>query len=105
MYVIAEVSFPDDDATYEVGADVDASYDYDRRMGCQYDVSEPDVSAPDSTLKLSRLVDTDTLPAGWSAIAEEALVEAYESTVQDAEDSAADYLYDCQRDRDLLGED
>ena len=99
MYVIAEVSFPDDDATYEVGAEVDCEPRHGQHS-MSYEVGEPEVSAPDSALKLSRLVDTDTLPAGWSTIVEEALIEAFCDHCNDAADAAADYEYDRQREGD-----
>ena len=97
MYVTAYVSFPGDDALYQVGADV--TYDHgDRCQGPYHEVGEPDVSAPDGLLSTSRLIDPDTLPRGWSNIAEEALVAAHEGAVGDMLDSAADYAYECEKD-------
>jgi len=99
MYTVTTVSFPADDAEYEVGSDV--SHDPgDRYQGDSYEVDEPDVSAPDCALKLSRLVDTSTLPAGWSVIVEEALIEAYCQRCSDAADARADYEYDRMREED-----
>lgn len=95
MYVIAYITLDGDE--YEVGADVsyDCGGDYG---GPSFEVGEPDISAPYCRLKLSRLIDPDTLPAGWSELASEALIEAHEGKVGDMLDSYADYLHDCERD-------
>lgn len=103
MYIITDVSFAscgaDDDALYEVGAEV--TYDpCDRYQGPTHEVGEPDISAPNCSLKLSRLVDTSTLPDGWSEVVELALIEAHEGAIGDMLDSAADYAYDCMREED-----
>ncbi len=99
MYVIATITLDGPDGgqeAYEVGAEVDYDCEY-RRSGGVYEVGEPDVSAPDCQLKLSRLIDPDSLPVGWSLLAEERLIEAYCDRVNDAADAAADYEYDRQR--------
>ncbi len=96
MYVIAEVSFPGDDATYEVGGEVE----YDRGGeygGPSYEVGEPDISAPDCSLKVSRLLNHDTLPTGWSGVVESALIEEYAARLGDAADARADYEYERSR--------
>lgn len=100
MYVIAHITLdgPDGEEEYEVGAEVD--YECEYRRGGVYEVGEPEISAPDCTLKCSRLVDPDTLPLGWSTVAEEALIEAYCDKCNDAADAAADYEYDRQRDEE-----
>ncbi len=97
MYVITTVSFPGDDAEYEIGAEVDYEPSGPFRG---HEVGEPDISAPDCALKLSRLIDPDTLPLGWSEIAEQALVDAHEGKVGDMLDSRADYEYDRMREED-----
>ncbi len=97
MYVVACVTFPGDDAEYEVGADVDYEPSGPFRG---FMVGEPDISAPDVALKWSRLVDTGTLPEGWSAIVEEALIAQHEGTIGDMLDSAADYRYDAMREEE-----
>lgn len=99
MYVTAYISFPGDDAEYEVGADVtyDRGGDYG---GPSHEVGEPDISAPDCELRYSRLVDPTTLPDGWSEVVEEALVAAHEGAVGDMLDSRADYEYDRAREED-----
>ncbi len=98
MYLIAEVTFDvgRGDETYEIGSDVDCDY-----RG-RYEVGEPDVSAPDSPLKWSRLVNPEVvLPWGWSEVASDALRAAYEAALEDLSDAAADYAYDSWKDQQL----
>ena len=97
MYVIASIVL--DGEEYEVGAEVESEYG-PRLYDVSYEVGEPEVSAPDSTLKLSRLIDSDTLPRGWSDLAQEALIEEYQGAMGDAEDARADYEYDRMREDD-----
>ncbi len=91
MYVIAEVVFDvgRGNETYEVGADVDCDY-----RG-RYEVGEPDVSAPDSPLKWSRLVNPEVvLPEGWSEVANEALRQEYDDAWDRQINGAADYQWE-----------
>ena len=92
--MIATVIFPGDESEYDVGAEVTYCSD---PWACGYEVEEPDVSAPNCDLSLSSLIDHDSLPKGWSIVAEEALVEAYEGAMSDMTDSRADYEYDRDR--------
>ncbi len=92
MYVIATMSFPGSDDEYELGADVD--YESHGAPWAGYEVGEPEVSAPNCRLKNSRLVDLESLPAGWSGIAEAELITAYVEACERWENGRADYLYD-----------
>ncbi len=92
MYIIAIIVLDGD--VYEVGADVD--YEPSGPFA-GYMVGEPDVSAPDCMLNHSRILNTDSLPEGWSETAEDALAEEYASRCGDAADARADYLYDMSR--------
>lgn len=91
MYVKAFVTIGDDQ--YEVGAHVD--YDAGERgvMGPSWDVGEPDISAPDCDLKVSRATDAEvaSFPAGWSEDVEQALTDAYEGAIGDILDARGDY--------------
>ncbi len=95
MYVIASIVLDGDE--YEVGADV--SYESSGPFR-GYEVDEPDVSAANCRLKHSRIVDTDTLPEGWSDTAKDALVCEYGAALESAEDARGDYYYDLQREED-----
>lgn len=95
MYVITTIVLDGDE--YEIGADVEYEA-YGHFRG--HEVGEPDVSAANCRLKDSRIVDTDTLPAGWSELASDALTEAYDAAIGDAADARADYLYDMMREED-----
>lgn len=77
MYVIADVELTDlegNEESYQVGADVEVHH-----LGTEYgyEVCEPDVSAAGSSLRLSRIVNVETLAPGWSDVVQEALIEAY----------------------------
>jgi hypothetical protein len=91
MYVVTTVTFTGDDSEYEVGAEVEHEPNGPFHG---YTVDEPDVSAANCPLKLSRILDQSILPKGWSDQAADALIEAYDSAMCDAEESAADYAYD-----------
>jgi hypothetical protein len=95
MYVTAYITLdtaPDGDAEeYEVGAYV--SYEPEGPFA-GHEVGEPDVSAPDCRLKFSRLINQDSLPVGWSDMAELALIEAYEGAIGDMLDARGDYERD-----------
>lgn len=86
-YIITTVTLQNvhgEEEEYEVGADVEYEPE-DRECGwmSRYVVGEPDISAPGSTLKESRLaVDPQApgwFPVGWSDICEDALTEAYKA--------------------------
>ncbi len=101
MYVIATIIVDGPDGEheeYEVGGDV--SYEPDG-MFQGHEVGEPDISAPNVALKLSRIVDESTLPDGWSETVQEALVEAYEGRIGAALEDAADFYYDTMREDEL----
>ncbi len=98
MYVIAEVWIDCGHGleSFEVGADVECDY-----RG-RYEVGEPDVSAPGSPLKWSRLVNPEaSLPEGWSEVVNGALRQAFDYAVEDLSDAAADYAYEAARDCEL----
>jgi hypothetical protein len=92
MYVKAFVVLENDagvEETYEVGADVECQPG-NACFADSYDVGEPDISAPDCTLRTSRLAGdpqgADKLEGfgtGWSALVEDALIEAYQAKCED----------------------
>lgn len=117
MYVKTIVTLTDlngSEDDYEVGACVD----YEpggNGWSPTYSVSEPEFSAPGSTLKESRLATDpqagEVFPEGWSISVEEHLVDAYEGFRQDGDDLGADAdeyddVYADREDGDYLcGED
>ena len=96
MYVKTTVTLEDlqgNEDDYEVGADVDVSYDNygGKERPCGYDVGEPDISAPGCKLKDSRVANPEVFVSGWSTRVEEALVEAYEGWLEAKYEESWDY--------------
>lgn len=86
MYITVVMGFETgpngEEEMYHIGADVDESYDNygGRERWGGWEVSEPDISAPGSTLSESRATQAtiDALPAGWSERFEERATELRE---------------------------